>query len=182
MSSQIKINHRPGKASAEVFIRNAYTVGNQYTLGDGGEYGYTINLAPGSEVLDTLLDLFGEFADIQTDEHGVLKGGYTPVKKDENLFRISWRGRTKSTLWVDNDGEELDQAPALAEGGLVSVALEVWSSVVEKDGDNLFRINVHPAQVRVHQLGDGQARINQALDDWMSDDAAESAVQSKEDF
>ena len=179
MSTQIKINHRPGKASAEVFIRDAFTVGNQYTLGDGKDYGYTIKIAPGADVMKTLLDLCSAFADIQEEQHGVLKGGYNPILGDEGIFKISWKNKTKTTLWTDNDGEELDQAPALAEGGRVSVALEIWSRVGKEDDDNLLSINVHPAQIRVHELGDAQARINAAFDDWF-DGGADATT--REDF
>ena len=176
MSDKLKINHKPGSTSAEIFLRNVKTTGNQYTL--GGEYGYTIVIQPESDDVETLLELFNEFAAKHAETHEGLKAGYNPIKKEEGTFKISWDVDRKSTTWTNVHGEELERNPVLADNGCISVAIEVWSRAYEKNGDMQLAINCHPAQIRVHSLGDAQAGINGAFDDWMGDDS----LSSTEDF
>lgn len=179
MSDKLKINHRPGATSAEIFLREVRTTGNQYTMGDGGEYGYTITLQPESDDVDTLIELFNEFAAKHAETHEGLKAGYNPINKEQGTFTISWKGKYKNTMWTNVHGEELEKNPALADNGCVSIAIEVWSRTYDaKTGDTQLAINCHPAQIRVHSLGDAQARINNAFDDWMGDDA----LNNTEDF
>jgi hypothetical protein len=179
MTSKLKVNHKPGSTSAEVFLRNVKLIGNQYTLGNGGSYGYTIHLNPDEEDLDSLLDLFNAFAATHAEQHESLNGGYNPIDRADCTLTVSWKGKTKTTLWTDATGAKLENAPAIAEGGVVCVALETWSSVYEKDGDLRMGISFHPAQIRVIEAGDPSSRINNAFGDWISGD---DGIDSAEDF